>query len=207
MRIRPCRSAKCAGIELPSLRARRGTGRPCRAGARAPRGPPARPRRWPTRPRAGRRRSAVLAASPVTDRRSAGSSAARDQEQPDLRDAHDPVRARERERVVVERSRDAERRDEHRRHRGEDRDPDRALLRVDDARQPRVARPTSTRARRGRAGRARAPPSRVGGHQRRALGDREHEDEVEEQLERRDPLFLASCRRDCDGRARTTPRP
>ena len=29
------------------------------------------------------------------------------------------------------------------------------------------------------------------GHQRRALGDREDEDEVEEQLERADPLALA----------------
>ena len=34
-------------------------------------------------------------------------------------------------------------------------------------------------------------PSRFGGHQRGALRDRQHEDEVEEELERRDALALA----------------
>ena len=59
----------------------------------------------------------------------------------------------------------------------------------------RRSRPTPTRARRAPAARARSPAG-VGRrrHQRRALGDREHEDEVEEQLERRDALLLAERR-------------
>ena len=67
--------------------------------------------------------------------------AAREQEEADMGDPDDRVRACERERVVAERTGDGQRGDDHRRHRGEDHDPHRTLLGIDDARQPRVARP------------------------------------------------------------------
>ena len=62
-------------------------------------------------------------------------------EEHDLAEADDRVRGGEGERRAVERARDGERRDEQGGHGDEDRDPDRALLRVDDTRQPRVADP------------------------------------------------------------------
>ena len=54
--------------------------------------------------------------------------------------------------------------------------------------------PTTTRARRARAGPAEPCPRRLGRHQRGALRQRQHEDEVEEQLERRDALGLPENR-------------
>ena len=112
-----------------------------------------------------------------------------------MRDPHDRVGARERQRVVVERARHGERGHDHRRHCGEDHDPHGALLGIDDAREPRVARPRPPEHREDEEPAYEASPVGVVGHQSRALGDRKHEDEVEEELERRHPLFLAPCRR------------
>ena len=128
--------------------------------------------------------------------------AARDQEEADLRVADDRVGAREQQRLVLERARDGERDDEERGHRGEHHEPHAALLGVDDARQPRVADPRPPHHAEHEQALGEALPRRVGGHQRRALGEREHEDEVEEQLERRDARLLAERRGQPVGAAR-----
>ena len=134
---------------------------------------------------------AVLAARPFTEWRRLGVVPACEREQRELHEAHDPVGAGEEQRRVVERLRHAEGDDEQRGHRDEDRDPDDPFLRIDHARQPRVADPRPPE----QAEHEEAPgeplPGRVGRHQRRALGEREHEDEIEEQLERQDALLLA----------------
>ena len=68
--------------------------------------------------------------------------AAGEQEQRDVRGAHDPVgAARTRAPRSLERVRHAQRHDQQRRHRREHHEPDRALLGVDDAREPGVAGP------------------------------------------------------------------
>ena len=103
------------------------------------------------------------------------------------------VRAGEQQRVVAERVRHAQRHDQHRRHRGEHREPHRALLGVDDARQPGVADPRPPQHRRARAGPS-PSPAHVGSRAISAVHwvMREHEHEVEEQLERRDPLDVTA---------------
>ena len=85
----------------------------------------------------------------------------------------------------------AERDDQHRRHRPEHDQPHRALLGVDDAGQPGVADPGPPEHPEHQQSLGQPRPGRVVGHQRRALGDREDEDEVEEELQRRHPLALA----------------
>ena len=96
---------------------------------------------------------------------------------------------------VVEHAGHGERRDEHRGQRDEQRNTDDALLRVDRIRQPGVGRPRPPE--RGQHEHAAAEPGerRVVGEQRRDLCEREHEDEVEEELSRRDAVFLFDCRR------------
>ncbi len=66
-----------------------------------------------------------------------------------------------------------------------------ALLRVDHAREPGVADPGPPQHAEHEQALGDALPGRVVGHQLRALREGEHEDEVEEQLERRDRLLLA----------------
>src|SRR4029079_11891116 len=77
----------------------------------------------------------------------------------------------------------------------EHRDAHRSLLGIDDARQPRVAapRPPQHREAEQRLDESRPPQRRR--DQRGALRQREHEDEVEEELEGRDALLLAAYRR------------
>ena len=105
--------------------------------------------------------------------------------------------AREEQRVVPERSRHAERDDEEGRHRHKHDEPHAAFLRVEDARQPRVADHAED-AEDEQASRE-PRPRWILGHQRGALRDREDEDEVEEELERRDALGLAEDRGDPRG--------
>ena len=105
------------------------------------------------------------------------------------------VGEREHERVVPERLRHGERRDQERAHHGEDQEPLAALLGGDVVRQPRVRRPGPPERAQHEHAAPEPVPGRVLGHQRGHLRDREHEDEVEEQLERRDPLFLGGCHR------------
>jgi hypothetical protein len=108
-----------------------------------------------------------------------------------MREADEPVRAREDECVVPERVRHGERGDEERGHRREHRDPHRALLGIDDARQPRIAAPRPPQHDQHEQRLEQPFPGRRLGHERGALGQREHEHEVEEELERRDALLLA----------------
>ena len=113
-------------------------------------------------------------------------------EEGDVEDAEDADRQREGEAEVAEGLRHAERGDQHRRHRGEDHQPDRALLGVDHAGQPGVADPGPPEHAEHEQALDHPLPGRVVGHQRRALGDREDEDEVEEELQRGHPLALAA---------------
>jgi hypothetical protein len=116
--------------------------------------------------------------------------AAPDREQHEMRDPDAGVGEREQQRRIVERLGHAQRGDEERRHRPEHRDPHHALLGVDEARQPRVAAPGPPQHREHEHRLGEPVPGRLVGHQLRALGEREHEDEVEEQLERGHALLV-----------------
>ena len=113
-------------------------------------------------------------------------------EEGDVGGAEDADREGEGEAEVAEGLLDAERDDQHRRHRREDDQADRALLGVDDAGQPGVADPGPPEHAEDQQALRQSRPGLVVGHQRRALGDREDEDEVEEELQRRHPLALAA---------------
>jgi hypothetical protein len=73
--------------------------------------------------------------------------------------------------------------------------PDDALLRIDGVRQPGIGRPRPPE--RGQHERATADPGerRVVGEQYRDLREREHEDEIEEELARRNSVFVLERRR------------
>ena len=103
------------------------------------------------------------------------------------------------QRQVPERLRHADRGDQHRGHRGEEDEADRPGLGVDHAGQPGVAGPGPPEHAEHQQALRQPRPGRVVGHQRRALGDREDEDEVEEELQRRDPLALAADRAQARG--------
>ncbi len=122
--------------------------------------------------------------------------AAGQHEQHDVRRAHDRVGAREQQRLVAERARDADRGDQERGHRDEDHEPHGSLLGVDDARQPGVADPRPPQHPERQKALEHAAPGRRVHDQRRALRQREHEHEVEEQLQRRYPLVVAQHRAD-----------
>jgi hypothetical protein len=123
-----------------------------------------------------------------------GEVGAGDDEQHDVGDADHAVGAGEQQGGLVECPRHAQRDDEQPRHRGEHDEPHDALLGLDDAGQPGVAHPCPPQRAEHEHALGHAGPGRLVGHQRRALGDGEHEDEVEEQLQRRDPLLLAQHR-------------
>jgi hypothetical protein len=110
----------------------------------------------------------------------------------DVGGAVEADREREGEGEVAEGLLDAERDDQHRRHRGEDDQADHPGLGVDDAGQPGVADPRPPEHAEDQEALHQARPGLVMRHQRRALGDREDEDEVEEELQRRHPLALAA---------------
>ena len=102
--------------------------------------------------------------------------------------AHDSVRHCEEERPVTECLGDAQRHDEQARGGGEHHDADRALLGLDHARQPGEPDPCPPEHREHQHRPAQAFPRRLVLHERGALGEPEHEDEVEEELERLDKL-------------------
>ncbi len=112
-------------------------------------------------------------------------------EQGDLPGADGSVGQGELERQAVEGLRDADGDDQKGRHGGEDRDPNRALLGIDHARQPGVTRPRPPQHREHQHALRQPRPGRLVGHQRGALREREHEDQVEEELERQHPLPFA----------------
>ncbi len=112
-------------------------------------------------------------------------------EQDDVRAADHRVRAGEQEPQVAERLGNAQRHHQRRRHRGEDREADDALLGVDHARQPRIAHPRPPHHAEDQKALGQPLPGGVVGHQRRALGEGQHEDQIEEQLEGRDAIARA----------------
>ncbi len=124
----------------------------------------------------------------------AGIVAAGEHEQRDVRSPYDRVSTGEQQAGVAEHVGHAERRHEQPRHGGEDREPDDALLGVDDAGQPGIADPAPPQHAEHEQSLREPRPRRRVGHQRGALREREHEDEVEEQLQRRDGLALAQHR-------------
>jgi hypothetical protein len=98
-----------------------------------------------------------------------------DDEQDDLPEAHDGVGAREQQGQAVEGLRHAQRHDQQRGHRGEDRKSNRALFGIHDARQPGVAHPRPPQHAEHEQPLRESLPGRVVRHQRGALGEREHE--------------------------------
>jgi hypothetical protein len=96
--------------------------------------------------------------------------AAGEDEQGDLPESDAGVGDGEQHARVAERLGHAQSDDEHGRHRREDREADRALLRVDDAGQPGVADPRPPHQAEDQQPLADAAPGRVLGHQRGALG-------------------------------------
>src|SRR5581483_11752802 len=88
--------------------------------------------------------------------------------------------------VVPERAWNGERGDQHRAHRGEHREADAALVDVHRARQPRVPGPRPPERDEDEHPAEDSTPRWIVREQARHLGDREHEDQVEEELERRD---------------------
>ena len=117
--------------------------------------------------------------------------------------AHHAVGDGEAEGAVTERFRDTERDDEQTGHRDEHHEANPAFLGLDQAREPRVADPRPPDHREREQPPPDARPVRLGRHQRSALGEAEHEDEIEEELERLDGLPVAQL----DAEARTHPRP
>ena len=173
MKIRPWRSAKCAGDELPALRAEQERPEPCRARSRRPRARPARCRRPATRRRAARRPTNVLGTSrPAPTGAASGSSRLASAEQGEVGDADPAVGDGEGEAGVAERvrARTAPRRAGRpsRRTSPGARRPPRGRRRSSARRSP-----THAHHRTASTSRPLPSPAQVGlaGHQRRALRD------------------------------------
>jgi hypothetical protein len=96
--------------------------------------------------------------------------------------------------LVLEHLRHHERRDEDRGQRDEQRGADDALLGVDDVRQRRIRRPRPPERPQHEHTSTDPGEGRVVGEERCDLREREHEDEVEEKLARRDTVLLVDSR-------------
>ena len=107
-------------------------------------------------------------------------------EQRGVQDADREVAEAPQHAVLGERPRRGQRDDEHGGHRREHHEPRQHELGVDRARQPGVARPGPPDDREDDEAAPELRERRVRGHERRDLREREDEDQVEEQLERRD---------------------
>jgi hypothetical protein len=108
----------------------------------------------------------------------------------EMKEADDEVRNAEEQRVVSEGARYRQGDAEHGSHRGKHRETDAALVHIHRARQPRVdAPPPPERCEHEHAAEDSAP-GRVVREQARDLRDREHEHQVEEELERRDLVLV-----------------
>jgi hypothetical protein len=107
----------------------------------------------------------------------------------EVQSAHDEVGDAEDDPVGVEGMRGRQRHDEHRGHRPEYGDPDGALFGVQRVGEPGVRCPRPPE--RGEEERAaqQAIPGQVRGEEAGDLSDGEHEDEIEEELERGHPQF------------------
>ena len=109
----------------------------------------------------------------------------------EMKEADEEVGEAEQHSVVSESARHRQGDAEHRRHRGKHRQSDAALVDVQRARQPCVTGPRPPDRRKDEHPVEHSAPSRVVREQARDLRDREHEDEVEEELERRDLVLVA----------------
>jgi hypothetical protein len=107
----------------------------------------------------------------------------------DVQRADHEVRDAEHQAVAPERVRHRQRGDEHRRHRAQQDHPHEPLVGPRGVAEPRVARPREPQRGEDRQPLDEPRPRRVGRHEPAHLRDREHEDQIEEQLERRDALL------------------
>ena len=121
-----------------------------------------------------------------------------------MQQADKEVRDAEEHGVVAERARDGEGGAEHRAHRAENRQPDATFVDVRRARQPGVGSPRPPERGEDEQPAQHSTPRRVVHEQARDLRDREHEDQVEEELERGD-LMLGVGRAIGVGHARIMP--
>ena len=125
--------------------------------------------------------------------------------QNEMKQADEEVRDAEQHRVVPEGARHGQGDAEHRGRRGEHRQPDATLVDVHRARQPRVDAPRPPEGGEDEHPAEDPAPRRVVREQDRDLRDREHERQVEEQLERGDLMLrvvlgsraLRRARADC----------
>jgi hypothetical protein len=105
--------------------------------------------------------------------------------QREVHDVHDQERDSEDDTVTAERVGDGERGDEHRRHSNQHRPPDRAHTGIDGVGQPGIGRPRPPKRGEDQQTMGEPAPGRVVPQHRRDLRETEHEDQIEEQLERR----------------------
>jgi hypothetical protein len=115
-----------------------------------------------------------------------------------VEEANEEVGDAEQDGVVAERARHGQRDAEHRRHRGEHHQPNATLVDVRRARQPGVGAPRPPKRRKNEHPAEDSTPGRVVREQGRDLGDRENQDQVEEELERRDLMLVAALERGVD---------
>ena len=102
----------------------------------------------------------------------------------EMKEPDEEVRDPEQHGVVAEGARHRQGDDEHRAHRGKHREPNAALVDVRCARQPGVPDPGPPERRQNEHPAEDPAPGRVVRQPARDLGHREHEDQVEEELER-----------------------
>ena len=118
-----------------------------------------------------------------------------DRVEQEVEQAHGEVGDAEQHGVRVERLRDGEGDDQHRRHRSEHPRPYRPSFGLERVREPCVPGPRPPERREDQHPLADPPPGEIVGHEQRDLRDRVDEDQVEEELERGDPLLALGHRR------------
>ena len=118
-----------------------------------------------------------------------GIAPAGDRVEHEIEQQHDQVGDPEQHRVRTERARYGERDDEHRGHRAEHARAHRPLLRLERVGEPGVARPRPPDRREGEETAPESPPGEVVRHELGDLREGEHHDEIEEELQRGDPLL------------------
>ena len=106
-----------------------------------------------------------------------------------MHDVHDQEGDPENDAVTAERVGDGQRSDEHRRHRNQHRSPYRTDTGIDGVGQPGVGRPRPPERAEDQQAVPEPAPGRIVRQNRRDLREPEDEDEVEEELERRDALL------------------
>jgi hypothetical protein len=109
-----------------------------------------------------------------------------------MKEADDEVGDTEQHGVSSEGARHGQGNEEHRPHRCEHRQTDATLVDIQRARQPRIDAPRPPERREDEHSAKDSTPCRVVREQARDLGDREHEHEVEEELERGDLVLIAA---------------